>query len=247
MGSYLSASTKKQIDDLVKYFVDNHSLVDGFLEQVLVHLRQSKSLQHLIHTTRSRTKEPSHLREKLERKAKAAKISGQQFSITPETLFTTVTDLAGIRLLHLHTSQISDINKEIRSIFEEQKFPLLEGPFARTWDDEYREFFETIGVTTQKSPTMYTSVHYVIASGSRTTITCEIQVRTLMEEVWGEVDHTINYPTPATSVACREQIRALARATSSATRLVDSIFATVKDISEHAEAAAKPKKAKPRK
>ena len=34
---------------------------------------------------------------------------------------------------------------------------------------------------------MYTSVHYVIGSASRTTVTCEIQVRTLMEEVWGEV------------------------------------------------------------
>jgi hypothetical protein len=51
-----------------------------------------------------------------------------------------------------------------------------------------------------------------------------------MEEVWGEVDHSINYPHPAKSVACREQIRALARATSSATRLVDSIFATVEDL-----------------
>jgi hypothetical protein len=41
---------------------------------------------------------------------------------------------------------------------------------------------------------MYTSVHYIIGSGSQTPLTCEIQVRTLMEEVWGEVDHKINYP-----------------------------------------------------
>ena len=32
---------------------------------------------------------------------------------------------------------------------------------------------------------MYTSVHYVVSSKSRTKVTCEIQVRTLMEEVWG--------------------------------------------------------------
>jgi ppGpp synthetase/RelA/SpoT-type nucleotidyltranferase len=53
-----------------------------------------------------------------------------------------------------------------------------------------------------------------------------------MEEVWGEVDHTLNYPHPTDSVPCREQIRALARSTSSATRLVDAIFATVADIQE---------------
>jgi ppGpp synthetase/RelA/SpoT-type nucleotidyltranferase len=60
-------------------------------------------------------------------------------------------------------------------------------------------------------------------------MTAEIQVRTLMEEVWGEVDHTMNYPYPVESLACREQLKVLARVTSSASRLVDSIFATVAD------------------
>jgi putative GTP pyrophosphokinase len=86
---------------------------------------------------------------------------------------------------------------------------------------------------------MYTSVHYVVASNSRTTVTCEIQVRTLMEEVWGEVDHSINYPHKTESVPCREQIRALARSTSSATRLVDAIFATVEDIAKTKKALDK--------
>jgi putative GTP pyrophosphokinase len=51
-----------------------------------------------------------------------------------------------------------------------------------------------------------------------------------MEEVWGEVDHKVNYPHESKSVACVEQIKALARSTSAATRLVDSIFATVQDL-----------------
>lgn len=60
-------------------------------------------------------------------------------------------------------------------------------------------------------------------------MTCELQVRTLTEETWGEVDHRINYPHKTDSVACLQQIRALARSTSAAGRLVDSIFATVDD------------------
>ena len=84
---------------------------------------------------------------------------------------------------------------------------------------------------------MYTSVHYVVSSASRTKITCEIQVRTLMEEVWGEVDHAINYPDPSELLSCREQLKVLARVTSSATRLVDSIFAVVE---EDAKAATPP-------
>ena len=71
---------------------------------------------------------------------------------------------------------------------------------------------------------MYTSVHYVIEANTRTKYTCEIQVRTLMEEVWGEVDHRINYPYATDSLHCLEQIKVLARVTSGCTRLVDSIF-----------------------
>lgn len=74
-------------------------------------------------------------------------------------------------------------------------------------------------------------------------MTCELQVRTLAEEIWGEVDHRVNYPHPAESVACRQQIRALARSTSAAGRLVDAIFATVAD-EQGRKVSKKPKKKK---
>jgi putative GTP pyrophosphokinase len=219
-----------QIARLLESFASKEHLVSGFLDAVLGHIKQSKPLSELVHSVKYRVKDKDHLKDKLARKAKEALERGKPFLITPENLLRKITDLAGIRLLHLHTSQFGSINAELRSIFSEQKFRLIEGPFARTWDDEYREYFKSVGAKPQKSPRMYTSVHYVIESGSQTTVTCEIQVRTLMEEVWGEVDHKLNYPRPAEEVSCVEQIRALARVTSSATRLVDSIFATVADI-----------------
>jgi putative GTP pyrophosphokinase len=125
---------------------------------------------------------------------------------------------------------MQDLNRCIKAIIAEQAIELVEGPAARTWDNEYRSYFQGIGIETKDSENMYTSVHYILKSNSRTAVTCEIQVRTLMEEVWGEVDHSINYPHKTDSVPCHEQIRALARSTSSATRLVDAIFATVADI-----------------
>ena len=51
----------------------------------------------------------------------------------------------------------------------------------------------------------------------------------------GEVDHLINYPTSTTVLASREQLKVLARVTSSATRLVDSIFLTHADASGELE------------
>jgi len=149
--------------------------------------------------------------------------------ITPDNLFVRINDLAGIRVLHLHTRQIEKIDQVLKGIFEEAQYKLAEGPFARSWDDESRAYFKSLGIETQESPSMYTSVHYVIESASRTKVTGEIQVRTLAEEVWGEVDHYFNYPDQTDILACREQIKVLARVTSSASRLVDSIFATMDD------------------
>ena len=56
-----------------------------------------------------------------------------------------------------------------------------------------------------------------------------------MEEVWGEVEHSINYPHKIDNLACREQLKVLARVTSSATRLVDSIFLTFEEHQERNE------------
>jgi putative GTP pyrophosphokinase len=114
----------------------------------------------------------------------------------------------------------------LRSILEEQKWKITEGPKARTWDDESRNYFRSIGIKTLATPNLYTSVHYIIKPNTKSAVTCEIQVRTLMEEVWGEVDHKINYPHKSESISCREQIKTLARVTSSCSRLVDSIFTT---------------------
>jgi ppGpp synthetase/RelA/SpoT-type nucleotidyltranferase len=217
------------IDQLVEEYLAKRSLVSRFLKQLYVALSESEALNALIHSTKYRLKEPEHLREKLARKIKDCKKKGLPFEINRENLLAKVTDLAGIRILHLYTRQFAAIDEVLREILAEDQYRLVEGPFARTWDDESREYFRSLGVDTQLSPNLYTSVHYVVESASRTKVTCEIQVRTLMEEVWGEVDHSINYPTPHDSLPCREQIKVLARVVSGATRLVDAIFATVDD------------------
>ena len=218
--------TNEQIEAILSAYDSHLPTVTLFRVQLLAALNSSELLGEHIHSIRSRMKDRDHLREKLQRKLAACAAKGLAFPVNPENLLTSVNDLAGVRILHLHTRQIQQIDPVLRDIFAEQKYELLEGPFARTWDDESREFFKACGIETQDSPTLYTSVHYVIGSASRTTVTCEIQVRTLMEEVWGEVDHAINYPTATDVLASSEQLKVLARATSTATRLVDSIFLT---------------------
>ncbi|CAE6812037.1 RelA/SpoT domain-containing protein [Paraburkholderia nemoris] len=233
----IGARTVKTIDACVKHFKGNEHLFATVLDQLNGYVLRSPTLRPHVHSVKSRVKDAEHLREKLMRKARDAAEKGEVFDITPDNLFSKINDLAGFRILHLYTTQIKDIDIALRDLFEEARFPLIEGPISRTWDDEYRSYFVSLGFGVKDSPNLYTSTHYVVQANSRSGVTCEIQVRNLMEEVWGEVDHSINYPKKTDSHTCREQIKVLARLTSSCSRLVDSIFSSHADANRGTQPA----------
>lgn len=240
----MTRAQEKKIKPILRAYAQHRAGIELFHDQLVLAIKSSIPLSLLIHSVRSRLKDPAHLQDKLLRKWKESEQNGKYFDITEGNVLTKINDLVGIRVLHLHTRQIQKIDEVLREILEEHKFGLIEGPFARTWDDESREFFRTCDIETEASPSMYTSVHYVVESASRTKMTAEIQVRTLMEEVWGEVDHKINYPHNTNSSTCREQIKVLARVTSSATRLVDSIFSAHNEHQE--QGTGRPVHSRPR-
>jgi len=224
----LSDADRRLVRKLVAHYIRNRALFEVMLNQLREALHGSDELMDEVHSTKWRLKDPKHLRDKLYRKIKLAKEKRKKFTISERNLFRRINDLAGFRILHLHTEQIIPIDKALRAIFDEYRYSLVEVPRARIWDNEHKAFYKAAGIRTVDSPKMYTSVHYIIKSNNRTGGTCEIQVRTLAEELWGEVDHTMNYPRESPSEACREQIKVLARITSSCSRLVDSIFHTSK-------------------
>ncbi|MEG0378647.1 MAG: hypothetical protein RR614_09240, partial [Eubacterium sp.] len=107
---------------------------------------------------------------------------------------------------------------------KQKEWILAEAPKAYTWDPESRKFYENLEINTEVKDSFYTSVHYLIKLNNGNNLCCEIQVRTLFEEIWGEIDHAINYPHPIDSVACSEQLKVLSKLISTGTRLSDSIF-----------------------
>lgn len=173
----------------------------------------------IVHSVKARLKDREHLGEKISRKWDEAD------PINPENIFKKITDLAGVRVLHLYQDQFPSIHNEILSKANDLKdWYLPEQPKAYTWDPESKQFFEGLGVVVQIKESFYTSVHYLIRPRADSPICCEIQVRTLFEEIWGEVDHSLNYPQPSSNLACREQLRVLAKLVGAGSRLVDSIF-----------------------
>ena len=184
----------------------------------------------VVHSVRSRMKDLKPLREKIQRK------TSTEDPITAENVFDRITDIAGVRVLHLYQSQFTQIHSVIDQKLDSQDWILYEQPKAFTWDPESQNFFADHGLSVEVRESLYTSIHYVIKPREDSPVSCEIQVRTLFEEIWGEIAHLVNYPVPTDSVFLREQIGVLARLVGAGSRLADSICRTYSDEKTKSEA-----------
>lgn len=205
--------------------------LNGISQWFSSHPKLTKPGSPIVHSVKTRLKDAEHLKEKIFRKWDEAA------PITVENVFVKVTDLAGTRVLHLYQDQFPEIHREILLKVAERDWFLPEPPKAYTWDPESRRFFERYGIEVQVKESFYTSVHYLVKPREDSPLCCEIQVRTLFEEIWGEVDHTINYPKASSNLACTEQIRVLAKLVGAGSRLVDSIFRSTLEQAPAAEEA----------
>lgn len=207
--------------DLVALFTSNRHDFDIFMRGVVSYLGEHPTLnfpgQSVIHSYKSRLKDPWHLEEKIERKRAEGR------TISPENFFTSITDLAGVRILHLYQGDYALIDKVIRKRVSQGDWVLAERPKAYTWDPEAVLFFKNFDLDVSEKSTSYTSVHYLVRPRADSPICCEIQVRTLFEEIWGEVDHRINYPKASESVACQEQLKVLSKIVGAGSRLLDAL------------------------
>ena len=217
----------EQISEAVDAYINKQFEYEQFLAGILVFFQKHPLLNKkplpIIHSIKSRLKDPTHLADKLERKLARGKV------ITKDNLFLEITDFIGVRVLHLYQEQFAAINHAINEKIENGDWVFVEPPMAFTWDPESAQFYNGLNIKTEVRETYYTSIHYLVKPNNQNSICCEIQVRTLFEEIWGEIDHTINYPHPTESIACKEQIRVLAKLVSTGTRLADSIFRSAAD------------------
>lgn len=220
----LSSTDRRRIDEATRYFMYNRHLFKTFAEALMSSFLNDPELSEFVHFIKYRIKDEGSLRAKLERVLASSE---------NRNLKENITDFAGLRIIHLHMDQLSSIHPLVLSILEEQKYELLGSPKAYCWDMEYEDLFRQVGVDAVQRESMYTTVHYDIKGNQKTRITCELQVRSLTDELWGEVSHRVNYPKESPSVSCQDQLKVLARLTSGCGRLVDSIFKT------HREAAGR--------
>lgn len=197
--------------------------VVGFFE---IHPQLTGGSLPIIHSIKSRIKDRGHLKDKLIRKWDDGR------EIDGANLFTEITDLIGVRIIHLYQQQFSAIHAAIMNQVEQTEWYFVEKPKAYTWDPEATHYYINMGLDCRQKESYYTSIHYLVKPRLESDIVCEIQVRTLFEEIWGEIDHYINYPYPTSSLACSEQLRVMGKLVSTGTRLADAIIASLNEYNE---------------
>lgn len=144
-----------------------------------------------VHSVRWRVKKVEHLLEKITRKCAIGVEKYGEISV--ENYYEIVTDLVGIRALHLFKDECFEIDKELRATWLPIETPIA---YIRNGDhDDLRKRYEEHNFETKNHPAGYRSVHYVFESQpvKRKVIT-EVQVRTIFEEGWSEIDHRVRYP-----------------------------------------------------
>lgn len=212
---------RKNLESLISLFDERRFDIETHMRNVARHVGENPALTKanppIVHSYKMRLKDRQHLRDKLVRKIAEGR------SISAENFFDCITDLAGVRVLHLFQRDFTKIDEVVRQKVSDGDWFLAERAKAYTWDPEAISYFGKFDLDVIPKNS-YTSVHYLIQTPqANSRVTCELQVRTLFEEIWGEVDHRINYPIPTNNIACREQLQVLSKITGAGSRLLDSI------------------------
>lgn len=216
---------QKNIELALSEYGEKKHVLNRFMNGVVDAFKMEPNLNRqpfpLIHTIKYRMKDPTHLEDKITR-------MGDKYE--PEKgLMGNVTDLIGVRILHLYQDDLPIIHKFIMDMVGRKEWRLVEKPVAYSWDPELNTFFKDLSLRVKIKDSHYTSIHYVVAPPNQDTkLACEIQVRTLFEEIWGEIDHAINYPHKTSHIPTQEQIRVLSKLVSTGSRLATSIYRTHK-------------------
>src|SRR5206468_9958016 len=121
--SKLTAADKTRITTAVKRFRAVKHDFRHFAKTVHSLVSEHPLLVPVIHSVKWRVKDPTHLRRKLVGKTlKDRQRKRPPKPITADNLFKRIEDLAGVRILHLHTRQMETIHACLLRILADQQY-----------------------------------------------------------------------------------------------------------------------------
>lgn len=181
--------------------------ISEYLKDINKNHRLSVGKEVHVHSIHYRVKDAEHLIVKIIRKKRENNVKYKNLTRYNYEKF--VMDLIGIRCLILFKDEWENIHSYITSEFENNDKCYIKDPI-RDFDEDihhryiaekpkvhirngdsrkqYEKIFSPSCVIDDK---VYRSIHYIIKYKG---VYLELQVRTIFEEGWGEIDHSIVYP-----------------------------------------------------
>ena len=178
----IDIETLKNIySDFVEYEISYENHAD-FIANIL-------RSQPMVHSVKSRIKEPDRLIEKIVRKTEDRKLKyGDDFQFTLDNYKNEINDLIGIRVIHIFKDQWRDIHE-----FITRTWKVIEVT-ANVREGDNTKKFEELDIEVRSRVSGYRSVHYLVEFyPTNEKVIAEIQVRTIFEEGYGEIDHRLRY------------------------------------------------------
>lgn len=171
MTRSLNNLVKKYRNDLFNSYIDFSKCVHELISMLL------KKNRILHHSVTWRAKTPEKLREKIYREGKLYKDPLNE-----------ITDLAGVRIITYFTSDVDKILPLIENEFEIDRENSVD---KRVYDDPswfgYKSFHYVLSLSSERCKL----TEYSAYKGMR----CEVQIRTILQHAWAEIEHDIIYKT----------------------------------------------------
>jgi len=178
----------KELEDIYDHY-DTQIKADDF-ELIAQFMANKLNKIKAVHSTKYRLKSPEHLIEKIIRK----RIESPDEVIDFKNYQEKITDIIGVRVLHLFKEDWDEIHNYIENELDlDGRKPVA---YYRKGDSqEQLEHFTKNNCEIEEHKLGYRSVHYLSNSSLfKKQYVVEIQVRTIFEEGWSEVDHKLKYP-----------------------------------------------------
>lgn len=180
--NYVDVQNLKEIyEDYIEYR-DSYENQANFISNIL-------RSQKMVHSVKSRIKDVDRLIEKIIRKtAERREKYGKDFQFTRDNYKNEINDLIGIRVIHIFKDQWQEIHEFIINTWKVIEIT------ANVREGDDTKVFNELDIEVRRRVSGYRSVHYLVEFyPTNQKVIAEIQVRTIFEEGYGEIDHRLRY------------------------------------------------------
>lgn len=193
--------------------------VEEYVEKIRPHIESSlKLLEDRLRKARDRNGIPIHLMKWRVKSIDSAYLKTKRKS---KTSLSDITDIGGFRILCMFEQDIFPIHEHLVKLLKDDGFSMSEFRIFN-WHDESailnletevkRQFADHSDGKRDNKDSGYRSLHYVVNQGrGGHQCSIEIQLRTLLQDAWAELEHAISYKHGSIHPHIRKSFSLLAR------------------------------------